>query len=173
MLKPTLAKAILLFTLSFVIIFSAGKYGLIGKIYTEEEGEKLYGPAFETIEYDAVELISILDKCENYMMFTIKNGEVVITDDYRKILSNHKYQIASIHGLIDINDVGIIDDDEILNVFSKERVIELIESTGSKTVYFENRENVMTIRSGDDNIGEQVAVLEMASLCPPWCGDPF
>ncbi len=168
MLKSALAKVILLSILSFVVIFSAGKYGLIGKIYTQEDGDKLYGPALNSIEFDVAELIPILHKCENYMMFTIKNDEVVITDDYRRVLTNHRYQLASIHGLIDVNNAGIIDDDEVLNVFSKERVLALIETTGSKHLYFENRANVMTIKSGNEKFGEKVAMLEMGLSHPPF-----
>ncbi|MGD8778828.1 MAG: hypothetical protein PVH88_07680 [Ignavibacteria bacterium] len=168
MLKSILTTVLAVLIFSSTLITSQGKYGLIGKLYTQEEAEKLYGPAFSSVEFDAVELISILDKCENYMMFTIKNNEVIITDDYRKILTNHRYQLASLNGLLNANDAGIIDDEEPLNVFSKERVKELIETTGSKKIYFEIRENVMTMKTESDDPSTPI-ILELSAICPPFC----
>ena len=143
--------------------YAQGKYGEIGKLYTYEEGLKLYGPAIESVEIATADLVSMLDKCENYMMFTIKNHELIITNDYRQVLTRHKIQLTSNKPTQKTGNNDIIDDDEVLNVFSKSAILKMVESTGSKTISFDKREKVYTIGIGD------IILFEMSIPCPPFC----
>ena len=95
---------------------------------------------------DKQDLIAMLDQCDNYMMFKIKNNEVVITDDNRNVLTSNKiYLTSSILTVVSKNDA--ISQDEKLNLVSKDRVLEIIKSDNSRSVKFEIRNVVQTISS--------------------------
>lgn len=137
---------ILVLLVSTSFVNGKGKYGVIGKVYTSERAMELYGPVIKSIEMDKSDLIAMLDQCEDYMMFKVKNDEVVITDDNRNVLTSNKiFLTTSIVNYISKNDV--ITDEEPLNMFSKSKVIEIINKGNSDIVYFEKRGKVETIRT--------------------------
>lgn len=142
-----LFKLFVLFLLvSASFVGAKGKYGVIGKVYTAERALELYGPVQKSIEMDKSDLIAMLDQCENYMMFKIKNNEVVIADDNRNVLTSNKiYLTSSILTVVSRNDA--ISENEKLNMVSKSKVMEIINSDDSKSVKFEIRDVVQTIGS--------------------------
>ena len=154
--------AIIIFIIIGINTYAQGKYGEIGKLYTNDEADKLYGPVIESIEIPTADLVSMLDKCENYMMFTIKNHELIIANDYREVLTRHKIQLTSSELTQTTDNNDIIDDNEILNVYSKSKILELIERGGEQNTAFEKRNKVYTMKGGP-------IILEMSRPCPPWC----
>ncbi|MBU2491735.1 MAG: hypothetical protein KJ571_03850 [Bacteroidetes bacterium] len=142
-----LFKLFVLFLLvSASFVGAKGKYGVIGKVYTAERALELYGPVQKSIEMDKSDLIAMLDQCENYMMFKIKNNEVVIADDNRNVLTSNKiYLTSSILTVVSRNDA--ISENEKLNLVSKNKVMDIINSENSDRVKFEIRETIQTISS--------------------------
>ena len=137
---------VLVLLLSASLISAKGKYGVIGKTYSVDRALELYGPVQKSIEMDKGDLTAMLDQCENYMMFKVKNNEVVITDDNRNVLTSNKiYLTSSILTVVSRNDA--ISESEKLNLVSKSKVMEIINSDNSKSVKFEIREFVQTISS--------------------------
>ena len=145
-MKNTVKLFIFVLFVSATLVSAKGKYGVIGKVYSTDKALELYGAVSKSIEMDKQDLIAMLDQCDNYMMFKIKNNEVVITDDNRNVLTSNKiYLTSSILTVVSKNDA--ISQDEKLNLVSKDRVLEIIKSDNSRSVKFEIRNVVQTISS--------------------------
>lgn len=144
---------VLVLLLSASLISAKGKYGVIGKVYTTDRATELYGAVQKSIKMDKQDLLAMLDECENYVFFKIKNDEVIIADENRNVLTSNKiYLTSSILTHVTKNDV--ISEDEPLNLVSKSRILEIINSDNTDSVKFEVRNLVQTLSSS-------VMVLEM------------
>ena len=149
---------VLVLLLSASLISAKGKYGVIGKTYSVDRALELYGPVQKSIEMNKGDLTAMLDQCENYMMYKIKNNEIVIADDNRNVLTSNKiYLTSSILTVVSRNDA--ISEDEPLNLVSKSKVLEIINSDNSESVKFEVRDVVQTISSA-------VLILDLVVLGP-------
>ena len=145
---------VLLISTSFVS--AKGKYGTVGKVYTTDRAEELYGAVQKSISMDKQDLLAMLEECENYVYFKVKNDEVIIADDNKNVLTSNKiYITSSILTHVTKNDV--IGEDEPLNLVSKNRMLEIINSDNTDSVKFEVRDVVQTISSS-------MAVLELAII---------
>jgi len=136
---------------STTLVSAKGKYGVVGKIYDSNRANELYGAVLNSVEFKTADLVAMLDHCDNYMMFKIKNNEVVVTDDNRNVLTNNKiYLTSSILNYVSKNDA--ITENEGLNLVSKSRILELIDGYNLSTIKFEKREKVQTIRAGKNTL---------------------
>lgn len=137
---------IVVLLLSASLVTAKGKYGVIGKTYSVDRALEQYGPVLKSVEMNKSDLIAMLDQCEYYMMYKVKNDEIIIADDNRNVLTSNKiYLTTSIMTVVSKNDA--ISDEEPLNLVSKSKVLEIINSDNSDAVKFEVRDLVETISS--------------------------
>lgn len=131
-----------------IFIFTNLSYAQsIGKIYDKDEADKIYGPSNKTLSLTRTALDDILDKTNKYVLFRIENNQVVILGDDRKVLSPVQYNLS---------------EDEVFHLYSKSKVVELLNKGKSSTVYVEQRQTPLTLTNGN-------YTLEDSELCPPFC----
>ncbi|OGU59222.1 MAG: hypothetical protein A2V66_11390 [Ignavibacteria bacterium RBG_13_36_8] len=138
--------AIIIFTITGST-FAQGKLGVVGKIYTKTEANSLYGSVLQSVNIDTKVLKSALDRVGDYVMFKIKDGKLVLTNEYKASLTSEYVNITS---------------DETMYLYSKSKVLELLNSSGQPVTTVELRSEVLTITNG-------ATTLEFAALCPPIC----
>ncbi|MCX6168678.1 MAG: hypothetical protein NTX65_05040 [Ignavibacteriales bacterium] len=119
----------------------------IGKIFTKEEANNLFGNVIDSVSIKQGEITSVLNQIQSYIMFQVSNGELVILGEGRKLL----YPI--------VKNVG---PDEVFALFSKSKVVELLSSGTGETISIEKRQNHLTVTFG-------LLTLEEAVWCPPFC----
>lgn len=141
-----------LFVLSISVIFSIlvltnCSSQIVGKIFTKEEANTLYGTVLESVTMDPKELNSIVGQSQDVVMFKLANRQLTILGDGRKVLS----------------PAGkTVEPQEVYSFFSKSKVVELLSTGSGNLVVFENRQNHLTITYG-------ASTLEEAWPCPPYC----
>jgi len=151
-----------LLLLSFGSIFAQSDLGVVGKLYTKAEADQLYGPVLESIEIDTGELLSILNKAEDYAMFTIKNHQIIITDRYRELISPYKMFYASVDRELFVPSRNVIEDNETLYLYSISMVKKAVESGNQSITKVEKRAEKLTITNG-------YTTLQRSLACPPFC----
>jgi hypothetical protein len=119
----------------------------IGKIYTKDEADKLYGNVVVSVKISVSEINSLLNQSQDKIMFSILNKQLVILGDNRKVLSATAQNISST---------------EVLAVCSKSKLLELLSYKDANYIYFEKRVSRPTITYG-------MHTLEEMSDCPPIC----
>ncbi|MFH1197235.1 MAG: hypothetical protein V1720_16170 [bacterium] len=143
-------------------MFAQGELGVVGKIFTNEEIDQLYGPVLESISIDSQELLTIVDKAENYAMFTIKNNQIIITNEYRELISPYKIFYAGMDRQLGVPNRNVIEDSDPLNLYSKSMVKKVVELGNQSITKVERRAKKVTITNG-------LCTLEMSTICPPYC----
>jgi ribosomal protein L27 len=141
-----------------------GKLGLIGKIFDRHEADVLFGEVKNSVSISVDDLNAALDKGKDYILFTIKDNQVVIRNETRQHLSNERVKLGK---------------DETLYIFSKSMVKNLLKekkvnkginssmqtgtvATNDDAVTVEVRDGVITLTYND-------ITLEHALPCPPFC----
>lgn len=119
----------------------------IGKIYKSDEANKLFGNVIDAISFPQSDLLQIANNTQNYLLFSLSNGELTILGDMRLVL----YPVGK-----------TVDSNEVFYVYSKSKVAELLKQSPSDKVIFEARQKTLTLSSG-------TSTLEEALLCPPFC----
>lgn len=138
---------LLAIVLSSYSTFAQGSLGLVGKVFEKVEANNLYGKVIESKAIDTQKIFDMLKKVEDYIMFTIKDGEIVIADKYRNLLSDTKIVLSEF---------------DVMHLYSKARVDEVLLEGGKPVTYLEIRSDVFTITNGE-------YTLEMSMICPPIC----
>lgn len=146
-----------LLTLSaFVLVLCASivsaqdsKTKTIGKIFTKDEADQLFGKVINSVELKKSDLKKALTKSKNYVLFSVKNNKALVMDEKKQSLTDARVSLAS---------------DEVAHVFSKDVVNEFLKKSKVETLIVEERVGVVSISDGN-------FVLEMAGICPPIC--PF
>ena len=135
----------------FIIIISSSIVfaQTIGKIYTKDEADKLYGNVIESVQLSVSEINSLLNQSQDKIMFSILKKQLVILGDNRKVLSATTQNISP---------------SDVFAVYSKSKLLELLNYADAKYVYFEKRVNRPTITYG-------MHTLEEMMICPPICGE--
>lgn len=135
-----------------------GKLGIVGKIFTKNEADILFGKVTKSISISVDDLNAALDKGNNYILITIKNNQVVLRNESKQYISNERVELGK---------------NETLYIFSKSMIIELLKAKISSSnlakstaaeVAVESRDEVLTLTYG-------VSTLEHALPCPPFCAD--
>jgi hypothetical protein len=135
-------------SLFITIIFSSITFAqTIGKIYTKDEADKLYGNVIESVQISVSELNSLLNQSQDKIMFSILNNQLVLLGDNRVMLSTTSQNINS---------------SDIFSVCSKSKLLELLNYRDAINVYFEKRISRPTITYG-------MHTLEDMTVCPPLC----
>jgi hypothetical protein len=127
--------------------FSQTSTKVIGKIYTKEEANQLYGPVIKSIEISTNTLYSLAQKTPNYIMFNVMNDKIIVLDAQRKEI---------------FGDVQNLTSSTSFHVYSTSQLLNLLKSGGESITYVQSRNNVMTITNG-------AFTMELAQICPPFC----
>ena len=133
-----------------------GKLGLVGKIFSKDEANILFGKVKSSLSISVDELNAAIDKGNQYILFTIKDGQIVIRNEKKQHLSNERVNLRQ---------------DEKLYIYSKSMIKDLLKAKKSSlnlaksaavAVAVESRDGVLTLSYND-------ATLEMGAECPPTC----
>ena len=120
---------------------------MYGKIVTKEEADNLFGPVLDSIEISASDLLTLIKQTVNGVLFNIINGELIILGDGRKALMPAGTAVAA---------------EVVFHHYSKEIVLQLINSNSAGPVYVEQRKDKLTVTCG-------VSTMEWGTDCPPNC----
>ncbi|NCO31439.1 hypothetical protein GW891_01055 [bacterium] len=143
---PTTKKLFFIFALLSLISTSIYSQE-IGKIFNKIEADELYGPVLESRTITSEKLKSIIIYSTDKVMFRLENNQISILGDTRNLLySNSKFIVTN----------------QLFHMYSKSKVIELLNIGKSEIVVLENRKEVFSITVGD-------YTLEMSNPCPPNC----
>jgi len=132
----------------YIFLFSTVSFSqTVGKIYSKEEANTLFGNVIDSTSVSLCDLISTINQTQNYVMFQIISGELIILGDGRKVL----YPVGK-----------TVDPKEVFTLFSKSKVVELLCLGSGNTVTVEKRKDHLTITFG-------LNTLEFGEPCPPFC----
>ena len=135
----------------FIFIFSStgfaqGKYGEVGKLFTEAEANELFGPVLEQVEITPAELRASINHQGDYTLFNIIDGELVISNESRTVVTVSNK----------------IDDRTPMYVYSNSMIDELLAKGEGNKVQVRLHAQVLSIAFGP-------IILEMGPVCPPFC----
>lgn len=118
-----------------------------GDIISRESADQEFGEATVSKEISSDLLHSLADQTTNLLMFKIIDNSIFVLGDNRRPLYPDGYVPPA---------------ETEFKVYSKEKVLELMESGGDTNNFIEVRGENTTITNGD-------YTLEYGALCPPWC----
>jgi len=118
-----------------------------GEIFTNTEANQNFGPVLESVPLLASTLQRLLNQTDNYIMFKIIDGDVIILDSRRNVI----YPIGK-----------SINSQDIFTIFSVSVINELLGKTTNTKFFVEQRTKVLSISYGG-------YTLEVGSFCPPFC----
>lgn len=118
-----------------------------GDIIPKETANENFGTASFSVLMSSDQLQSLASMTQNLLMFQIINEKLIILGDNKKTLFPEDFLVPAF---------------TVFKVFSKAKVLELIQSGGNDNNSIERRTGTLTITNGD-------YTLEFGSLCPPWC----
>jgi hypothetical protein len=120
----------------------------LGEIISRNEAEQQFGSVGISTSIESVRLQQLAGMTSDLMMFHIMDGKLVILGDKREVLYPEGASVPA---------------ETVFRVYSKTKVLELIEAGGAEDNSVEFRGETLTISNGD-------SCLEFGSLCPPVCG---
>ena len=120
---------------------------VIGKLYSKSAADSIYGPVINSTTVNTSDLQMMTLKTQTYIMFSLVNGSLIISDNKRNSLFPSSFAIPS---------------NQVFSVFSVSIVQELMTKGVSNVTRIEHRQNVLTLTNGN-------ITLEMGQLCPPFC----
>lgn len=125
----------------------------IGKFYTPEEANKLFGNVIYSVDLSTNVLSELLKQTEKSIMFGLVDRQLIILDNHRNLIYPDKAEYK---------------DTDIFTVYSIDVVTQLISNresgSQSENVSVEQRREVLSISS-------EISTLEMGLKCPPLCPD--
>lgn len=139
----------LVLTALIVILFTAVNCfsQSIGKIYTKTKADSLFGKVQQTVNIKAADLLKLVNKTDKHVMFRFVKGKVLVAGDKRKILND---------------TAAVVNPKDVFRIYTKDKVLELLNKNKNATIKMENRANTITLTNG-------VNTLEEAGFCPPDC----
>jgi hypothetical protein len=120
---------------------------MVGKIISKIEADEQFGPVIESVEMNAKDLLAIVEKAQKFVMFRVVDGKVTILDEARKVISPLS---------------AVVSAQDVFKYYSKEIVLEIINTAADSVLTIENRKDKLTITNGANT-------LEWAQDCPPFC----
>jgi len=145
-MKINKSRAIIVF-LCIIFLSTVSYPQTIGQVFSKGAADTLFGNVIESVSITQSDLDSVLNQTQNYIMFQIINGELIILGDGRKVL----YPAGK--------NVG---PDEVFSLFSKSKVIELLGLGNGTIIAVEKRQCHLTVTFGSNT-------LELSWPCPPLC----
>lgn len=156
--------------LSFTSIFAQGRMGEVGKLFKKDEANKLFGNPKTTLEISPKLLKVALLKANDYILFTVKNGKVILADEKKHALTENNVKLDRYEQSYIFSKSKVI---EFLNAAfgngsvqsaasMKDKAVEVLSSAATSPIYVELRESTLTLTAAD-------ATLEFSTVCPPVC----
>ena len=135
-----------------ILILSCSSSAEIGKLFTSEKANQLYGPALQSQNISLSRLSQLLSKTEKTIMFGIINEQLIILDGKRNLLYPEKAEYK---------------DTDVFTAYSISRVKELLWDGKTKegdddNVSIDQRKEVLSVTFGEKT-------LESGIKCPPMC----
>ncbi len=118
-----------------------------GEIFTNTEANQNFGPVLESVPLLASTLQRLLNQTDNYIMFKIIDGNVIILDYQRNVI----YPIGE-----------SISSTDVYTVFNVSAMNKLLSLGNKSKVFIEQRSSVLSVSYGG-------YTLEVGSFCPPIC----
>lgn len=142
------SKMVVIFSVLAISIFSINLHAqTVGKIFSKNEANTLFGAVLESKTMSVSELKSIISQTNNYVMFLIKNGVVAIKGDGGTVIYNGGVTLYST---------------DVFMKYSKSMVSDILLISTTGEIYIEKRNSVISV-SNDTN------TLEYGQPCPPLC----
>ena len=157
------AAFIFLLSILFITNMQAqdGKLGVVGKLFSKGEADKLFGKVIGSITISVADLEDALAKGKDYILITVKDNQVVIRDEERKFLSKERV---------------IMDKKEPLYIYSKHMIKNILRTPKKQT----NLNQMSAMSAAEDVVTVEVrqevisltyneTTLELSMVCPPMC----
>ncbi len=119
----------------------------VGKVYTKQAADSIYGPVLNSTIINTQDLQSLFSKTFNYLMFKVIQDNLVILDDNRNPIYPADFSVSEY---------------DVFNYCSVSKLQELISNGNDPFTFVENRQKVLTITNGG-------FTLEEIQPCPPYC----
>ena len=124
----------------------------IGKVFTSEEADKLFGPVLFSEDISLSNLSQLLSKTKKTIMFGIINQQLIILDNKRNLLYPEKAEYK---------------DTDVFTGYSVSILRELLSNSrmnkgNEEGVSVEQRREVLSVTYGTNT-------LETGAKCPPMC----
>lgn len=146
--RSYLISSILILFLVNTFSFAQTDTKVAGKVFPHSEAEKLFGPVQTSVKLPVELLKDQLRKVDDYIMFKVINNDVAITDKSRNTLRAAK---------------GVrLGKSAVMHKYSKRVVEDLLSKGKADYVFFEKRNEVLTVTNG-------AFTMEFSTLCPPMC----
>ncbi|MDF1612986.1 hypothetical protein [Stygiobacter electus] len=168
MKKSLKSLVISIFLFSFVTTFAQGRMGEVGKLFHKDEADKLFGKPKQALQINPKLLQKALLKAKDYVLFTIKNGKILILDEKKHSLTDDNEKLDRLETAYIFSKSKVL---EFLNAAfgnnpmqinnPKERAMEIL-STTADPIYVEDRSSTLTLSAAN-------STLELSTLCPPVC----
>ena len=134
-------------TIFSLFIFTSISAQEIGQIFTVEEANEKFGKVLESKEVETSTVQSWLNSTNDKIMFRLDGGNCTV-------LGNSRELVYSTSNYSETN--------EEFHMYSKSKLVELMNKGGKSTTYLENRNDVFSITNGN-------FTLEKSLPCPPYC----
>jgi hypothetical protein len=118
-----------------------------GKILSKTDADNQFGKVLNSQTISPVRLKAFISNSGKTLLFGIVNGQLLIADNSRKLLTQTSQILPS---------------SQPLHVFSITVLQELLNKGSSSSIIIEQRTNVLTITNGN-------YTLEFSGICPPNC----
>lgn len=134
----------------FLILVSTFSYGQVGKIFTKEQANELYGPVRYSFKFHNTKMFEFAKWSKKYLMFRIKDNKLTVANDERFVIypegTNEKSTDPFLYYSISMIDKITVEGQD-------------------STTSVELRDNgIISITNGN-------YTLETATNCPPFCPD--
>lgn len=146
---------IIVISVLLLLFLSCGPTSQMGKIYTPEEANKLFGNVIYSVDINSNTLSELLKKTDKSIMFGLIDRQLIILDNNRNIIFPEKAEFK---------------ETDVFTVYSTQVVMDLLSGKAlnkqtdgeADSVSIEQRREVLSV-STDTN------TLENGTKCPPFC----
>lgn len=118
-----------------------------GKLFPKYIANQKYGAVTDSIEFPVKNLENWLNQTDKYIMFKIIKNSVIVLNHDRNVIYPEGAKVDSADAFTEYS-ISVVED--------------LISVGESESVFFEQREEVLTVTIGN-------VTMEVGILCPPIC----
>ena len=148
----------LIFSLLLALLFfSCSTTSRIGKIFTTEDADNLFGNVIFSVEIDPDLLLDLLNKTEKNIMFGLIDKNLIILGDNRKLIYPEQAEFKE-------SDVFTVYSKDIVNELLSYNILRKQNDNEPETIQVEQRREVLSVSTDKQT-------LESGLKCPPSCFD--
>lgn len=118
-----------------------------GKLFTNQAANEKFGVVTNSVEFPVKNLENWLNQTDKYIMFKIIKNSVIVLNHDRNVIYPEGAKVDSADAFTEYS-ISVVED--------------LISVGESESVFFEQREEVLTVTIGN-------VTMEVGILCPPIC----